>query len=647
MESQIAMSVEINKQTLGFQSEIRQLLDLMVHSLYSNPEIFLRELISNASDAAEKLRFEALGNDALYEGDTDLGIQVEYSESQQTITVRDNGVGMSREEVISNLGTIAKSGTGEFFKNLTGDTQHDSQLIGQFGVGFYSTFIVADRVTVTTRRAGLPPQEGVRWESDGQGEYSVQGVLRKKRGTEIVLHLRDTHKDYLNGWRLREIIRKYSDHITLPISMPREGQADDKVAEGAKEGGYETVNSATALWARNKKDIKDEEYDAFYKHIAHDFEAPLARVHSRTEGKLEYTTLFFIPSRAPFDLWDRDSRHGVKLYVRRVFIMDDAEQLLPRYLRFVRGVVDTSDLPLNISREILQHNKAIDTIRAASTKKILGLIEGLADKEEYRKLWKEFGRVLKEGIVDDADNRATLAKLLRFASTRDEGDEQHVSLADYLGRMIEGQDAVYYLVADSLATARNSPHLEIFRKKGIEVLLMFDPIDEWVVSSLTEFEGKPLKSIAKGDLELGKLDDEAAKEQVKEAKAEFKELLGRIRKLLDKEIKDVRLSHRLTNSPACLVADEHDMSGNLERILKAVGQKIDAAKPILEINPDHLLVRRIKAEEDEARFNDWVRILFEQSLLAEGGRLEDPAAFVRRLNEMFVALTGTTGTGKS
>jgi molecular chaperone HtpG len=636
------MSVDINKQTLGFQSETRQLLDLMVHSLYSNPEIFLRELISNASDAAEKLRFEALGNDALYEGDADLGIQVEFSESQQTITVRDNGVGMSREEVIANLGTIAKSGTAEFFKNMTGDRQHDSQLIGQFGVGFYSAFIVADRVTVTTRRAGQPPEDGARWESDGQGEYTVQGVLRKKRGTEIVLHLRDEHKDYLNGWRLREIIRKYSDHITLPISMPKE--AGDK--EGEAGGGYETVNSATALWARNKKDIKDEEYDAFYKHIAHDFEAPLARIHSRTEGKLEYTTLYFIPARAPFDLWDRESRHGVKLYVRRVFIMDDAEQLLPRYLRFVRGVVDTSDLPLNISREILQHNKAIDTIRAASTKKILGLIEGLAGKDDYGKLWKEFGRVLKEGIVDDADNRDTLAKLLRFASTHDDDAQQRVSLAEYVGRMVEGQDAIYYLVADNLATARNSPHLEIFRKKGIEVLLMFDPIDEWVVSSLTEFEGKPLKSVTKGDLELGKLDDEAAKEQVKEAKAEYKDLLGRIRKLLDKDIKDVRLSHRLTSSPACLVADEHDMSGNLERILKAVGQEIDAAKPILEINPEHMLVRRLREEQDDARFNDWVRILFEQSLLAEGGKLEDPAAFVRRLNEMFLALTdGTSASG--
>jgi molecular chaperone HtpG len=602
----------------------------------------LRELISNASDAAEKLRFEALGNDALYEGDADLGIQVEFSESQQTITVRDNGVGMSREEVIANLGTIAKSGTAEFFKNMTGDRQHDSQLIGQFGVGFYSAFIVADRVTVTTRRAGQPPEDGARWESDGQGEYTVQGVLRKKRGTEIVLHLRDEHKDYLNGWRLREIIRKYSDHITLPISMPKE--AGDK--EGEAGGGYETVNSATALWARNKKDIKDEEYDAFYKHIAHDFEAPLARIHSRTEGKLEYTTLYFIPARAPFDLWDRESRHGVKLYVRRVFIMDDAEQLLPRYLRFVRGVVDTSDLPLNISREILQHNKAIDTIRAASTKKILGLIEGLAAKDDYGKLWKEFGRVLKEGIVDDADNRDTLAKLLRFASTHDDDAQQRVSLAEYVGRMVEGQDAIYYLVADNLATARNSPHLEIFRKKGIEVLLMFDPIDEWVVSSLTEFEGKPLKSVTKGDLELGKLDDEAAKEQVKEAKAEYKDLLGRIRKLLDKDIKDVRLSHRLTSSPACLVADEHDMSGNLERILKAVGQEIDAAKPILEINPEHMLVRRLREEQDDARFNDWVRILFEQSLLAEGGKLEDPAAFVRRLNEMFLALTdGTSASG--
>jgi len=620
------MSVDVNKQTLGFQAEIRQLLDLMVHSLYSNPDIFLRELVSNASDACEKLRFEALGNEALYEGDTDLGITVEYSEQQGTITVRDNGIGMSREEVVTNLGSIAKSGTREFFQRLTGDKQSDTQLIGQFGVGFYSAFIVADKVTVTTRRAGLPPEEGVRWESDGQGEYTVQGVQRKKRGTEAVLHLREEHKEYLSGWKLRQIIHKYSDHITLPIQMPRQGE---------KETGFERVNSATALWVRNKKDITEEEYNEFYKHIAHDFEPPMARVHTRTEGKLEYTTLFFLPARAPFDLWDREAKHGgIKLYVRRVFIMDDAEQLLPRYLRFVRGIVDTADLPLNVSREILQKNKVIDTIRAASVKKILGLIEGLG-AEDYGKFWKNFGRVLKEGIVDDADNRAQIARLLRYPSTHEDSEEKPTSLADYVSRMKADQEAIYFLTADSFSTARNSPHLEIFRKKGIEVLLMCDPIDEWVASYLTEFEGKPLKSVAKGALDLGKLAD---KEDERKETREVKDLLGRLRKALEAQVSDVRASTRLTSSPACLVADDHGMSANLERILKQVGQKVESRKPILEINAGHALVQRLADEHDEQRFSDWARILFDQALLAEGGKLDDPASFVRRMNEMFIAV---------
>ncbi len=620
------MSVDVNKQTLGFQAEIRQLLDLMVHSLYSNPDIFLRELISNASDASEKLRFEALGNEALYEGDTDLGITVEYSEQQGTITVRDNGIGMSREEVVTNLGSIAKSGTREFFQQLTGDKQSDTQLIGQFGVGFYSAFIVADKVTVTTRRAGLPAEEGVRWESDGQGEYTVQGVQRKKRGTEVVLHLREEHKEYLSGWKLRQIIHKYSDHITLPIQMPREGE---------KETGYERVNSATALWVRNKKDITEEEYNEFYKHIAHDFEPPMARVHTRTEGKLEYTTLFFLPARAPFDLWDREARHGgIKLYVRRVFIMDDAEQLLPRYLRFMRGIVDTADLPLNVSREILQKNKVIDTMRAASVKKILGLIEGLG-AEDYEKFWRTFGRVLKEGIVDDTDNRAQIARLLRYPSTHEDSEEKPTSLAGYVSRMKADQEAIYFLTADSFSTARNSPHLEIFRKKGIEVLLLCDPIDEWVASYLTEFEGKPLKSVAKGALDLGKLAD---KEEERKETREVKDLLGRLRKALEAQVSDVRASTRLTSSPACLVAEDHGMSANLERILKQVGQKVESSKPILEINAEHALVRRLADEHDEQRFGDWARILFDQALLAEGGKLDDPASFVRRMNEMFIAI---------
>jgi molecular chaperone HtpG len=619
-------SVEVNKQTLGFQSETKALLDLVIHSLYSHPEIFLRELISNASDAAEKLRFEALGNDGLYEGDSELNIQVEYSEQQKTITVRDNGIGMSREEIVSNLGTLARSGTREFFKSLTGDKQQDTQLIGQFGVGFYSVFIVAGKVTVTTRRAGLTPEHGMRWESDGLGEYTIQGALRKKRGTEIVLRLRDEFKEYPNGWRLREIIRRYSDHIALPIRMPEEGK--DKA-------GWETVNRATALWACNKKDITAEDYDEFYKHIAHDFEKPLAHVHTRTEGKLEYITLFYLPSRAPFDLWDREARHGVKLYVRRVFIMDDAEQLLPRYLRFVRGIVDSGDLPLNVSRELLQRNKTIDTIRAASVKKVLGLIENLAGKEEYKTLWKEFGRVLKEGIIEDADSRETLAGLLRYSSTLHEGEEQTVSLADYVARMPEAQAGIYYLVAGDPATARNSPHLEVFRKKGIEVLLMSDPVDEWVVMHLTEFKGKPLKSVSKGDLDLGKLETEAEKQERQGETRELKDLLGRLRKTLEKDTKDVRITRRLTASPACLVVDSEELGGNLERLLKAMGQNVSASKPILEINPDHALIRCLGEVQDEARFNDWARILFDQALLAEGGRLSDPAGFVSRLNTMF------------
>jgi molecular chaperone HtpG len=489
---------------------------------------------------------------------------------------------------------------------------------------------VADRVTVTTRRAGLSEDEGVRWESDGQGEYTVQTIRRKKRGTEVLLHLRDEHKEYLNGWKLRQVIRKYSDHITLPIQMPKEGE---------KEKGYETVNSATALWARNKKDITEEDYNEFYKHVAHDFEPPLARVHTKTEGKLEYTTLFFIPARAPFDLWDREARHGgVKLYVRRIFIMDDAEQLLPRYLRFVRGIIDTSDLPLNISREILQRNKVIDTIRAASVKKILGLLESLS-AVDYEKFWKEFGRVIKEGIVDDADNRISIAKLLRYPSTREDSAEKLASLADYISRMSAEQEAIYYLSADSFATAKNSPHLEVFRKKGIEVLLLCDPIDEWVATYLTEFEGKPLKSVAKGALDLGKLAD---KEEQKKETREVKDLLGRLRGALAKEVGDVRATNRLTTSPACLVADDHGMSANLERILKQVGQKIEGSKPVLEINAEHGLVKRLGEETDEARFNDWAHILFDQALLAEGGRLEDPAGFVRRMNEMFLAMSSAS-----
>ena len=624
------MAVEAKQETRGFQTEVRQLLDLMIHSLYSNKEIFLRELISNASDAADKLRFEALQNDSLYEGDAELKIRVEYDQKQKTITVVDNGIGMSRDEIVEHLGTIAKSGTRQFFESLTGDQSKDAQLIGQFGVGFYSAFIVAEKVEVTSRRAGLPRTEGVRWTSAGEGEFTVKTIDRAKRGTKVVLYLRDDAKEFLDGFRLRGIIKRYSDHISLPIVMP---------AEGKDEKGEETVNSATALWARNKKDIKEEEYHEFYKHVAHDFQPPLAYLHHKVEGKLEYTSLLFIPQRAPFDLWDRQRRHGVKLYVKRVFIMDDAEQLIPSWLRFIRGVVDSDDLPLNVSREILQHNKTIDAIRSGCTKKILGMLKDMATKEpeKYQQFWNEFGRVLKEGVIDEADKREDLAKLFRFASTHEDKEEQTVSLDDYAGRMQQEQKAIYYITADSFATAKNSPHLEIFCKKGIEVLLMTDPIDEWVTSHLHEFAGKPLQSVMKGELDLG---DEKEKQETEAAKdsKELNQLTDRIKKVLDAKVKDVRITKRLTSSPACLVADEHDMGRTLERILKATGQKIPASKPILEINPEHPVIQRMKLEPEEGVFADWANILFDQSLLSEGGQLEDPAGFVRRLNQMFLQL---------
>ncbi|MEE9552361.1 MAG: molecular chaperone HtpG [Gammaproteobacteria bacterium] len=625
------MTVEAKQETLGFQTEVQQLLDLMIHSLYSNKEIFLRELISNASDAADKLRFEALTDDGLYEDDTELKIRVEYNKKQKTISVIDNGIGMSRDEVIEHIGTIAKSGTQEFFKSLTGDQIKDAQLIGQFGVGFYSSFTVAKKVEVTSRRAGLQRAEGVRWTSEGQGEYSIETVDRPKRGTKVVLYLRDDEQAFLDGFRLRNIIKKYSDHISLPIIMP---------AEGEDEKGEDTVNSATALWSRNKKDIKEEEYHEFYKHVGHDFEDPMAYVHHKVEGKLEYTGLLYIPTRAPIDLWDRQQRHGIKLYVRRVFIMDDAEQLIPSYLRFVRGVVDSDDLPLNISREILQHNKTIDSIRAGCTKKILGLLNNMAKKnaEKYGKFWKEFGRVLKEGVIEETDKREDLAKLFRFSTTLDDKEEQAISLEDYVGRMQENQKAIYYVTAESFSTTKNSPHLEIFRKKGIEVLLLSDPIDEWLTTHLNEFDGKPLQSVTKGELDLGDELGKEDKEKTKQAENDFKDLMERIKKVLDDKVKDVRITHRLTLSPACLVADENDMGRHLEQILKASGQHIPGSKPILEINPEHLVVDRIKQETDEKRFADWSQILFDQALLSEGGQLEDPAGFVHRLNEVFLLL---------
>ncbi len=627
-----AMTVDTQKESLGFQTEVQQLLDLMIHSLYSNQEIFLRELISNASDAADRLRFEGLQDDSLFEDDPELNIRVEYNKTQKTITVLDNGIGMSRQEVVDNLGTIAKSGSRQFFESLTGDQTRDSQLIGQFGVGFYSSFIVAEKVEVYTRRAGLPREEGVHWVSDGKSEYTVETVDRPKRGTKVVLYLRKEAKDFLDGYRLRSIISKYSDHISLPIVMPKEGK---------DETGEDTVNTAKALWTRNKKDIKDEEYNEFYKTVSHDFEDPLCRVHTRVEGKLEYTSLLFIPARAPFDLWDREQRHGVKLYVKRVFIMDDAKQLLPPYLRFVKGVVDSDDLPLNISREILQQNKVIETIRSACTKRILDLLKKLADKEpdKYSQFWQTFGRVMKEGVIDAPDKREDLAKLFRFKSTHEDTEEETVSLDDYIGRMKEGQKAVYYVTAENYATAKNSPHLEIFRKKGIEVLLLTDPIDEWLVAHLAEYQEKPMASVNKGELDLGDLADEKSGDEEEETGDEkLAELTRRIGDVLDERVKEVRITRRLTESPACLVADEYGMGRHMEQILKASGQQIPMEKPILEINPDHPIVGKLQIEEDENRFGDWANILFEQALLSEGGQLEDPAGFVHRLNSIFLEL---------
>ncbi len=633
------MTVEAHKETLGFQTEVRQLLKLMIHSLYSNKEIFLRELISNASDAADKLRFEALADDGLFEEDAELKIRVTFDKPARTLTISDNGIGMSRQEVIEHIGTIAKSGTRQFFESLTGDQAKDSNLIGQFGVGFYSAFIVADKVTVLTRRAGLGAEHGVRWESAGEGDYTLETVEKAARGTEVILHLREGEDDLLDSWRIKSIIKKYSDHITLPIVMKKEEWDAEKQAQRITDE-EEAVNQASALWARAKNDISPEQYEEFYKHVAHDFEAPLAYTHSKVEGKQEYTQLLYIPARAPFDLWDREARHGIKLYVRRVFIMDDAEQLMPRYLRFVRGVIDSNDLPLNVSREILQHSKDIDAIRAGSVKKVLGLLDDLAenDKEKFGKFWGEFGRVMKEGVGEDHANKERIAKLLRFASTLADTADQTVSLEDYLGRMKEGQGKIYFITADSFSAARNSPHLEVFRKKGIEVLLLSDRVDEWLMSNLTEFDGKPLQSVAKGELDLGKLEDEAEKQAQEKEAEDFKELTDKVKEVLGDKVKEVRITHRLTSSPACLVVGEHDMGGNLARLLQSAGQDVPLTKPNLEINPHHPIVQKLKAEAGGERFGDWSHILFDQALLVEGGQLEDPAGFVQRLNGLLLAM---------
>ena len=636
------------KETHGFQTEVRKLLDLMVHSLYSNKEVFLRELISNAADAADKLRFEALSDDTLYEGDGELEVRVSFDPDARTILVRDNGIGMTREEIAANLGTIARSGTRRFFESLTGDSAKDTRLIGQFGVGFYSSFIVADRVTVTSRRAGRPAAEGVRWESSGEGEFTVETVEVERRGTEVVLHLRDGEDELLDRYRLRSIVRKYSDHVSIPILMPGEGKDDDKDDDKGEGKDEETINTATALWTRSKNELGDDDYKGFYKHVAHDFEDPLAWVHSRVEGTLEYNLLLFVPARAPFDLWDRNVRRGVKLYVRRVFIMDDAEHLMPAYLRFVRGVVDSADLPLNVSREILQENRRIQSIRTGAVKRVLDLLGGIAKDEpdKYATFWEQFGRVLKEGVVEDDRNREQVAKLLRFASTHDAGDAQTVSLDDYVGRMKDGQKGIYYITADGYRTARSSPHLEVFDKHGLEVLLLADPIDEWLVMHLTEYGGKPLVSVMKGELDLG--DAGAPDDAPGDGEdGEHGPVLEKFREALSGRIKDVRATRRLSTSPACLVGEEHELSRHLERILDAAGQKIDTTRPTLEVNPDHPMVARLAAEADPDRCRDWASLIFDQALLSEGGKLEDPAAFVRRMNEVIVALAqGGSGSAR-
>lgn len=642
------MTVEAKKQTLGFQTEVKHLLHLMIHSLYSNKEIFLRELISNGSDAADKLRFEALANDALYEGDSELKIRVDFDEATKTITITDNGIGMTREEVQDHIGTIAKSGTKAFFEKLTGDQAKDSELIGQFGVGFYSAFIVADKVTLTTRKAGAAADEAVRWESDGLGEYTIESVEKASRGTEIVLHLKEGEDEFLSAWKLRSIIKKFSDHISLPIIMSKEIPAE-KDEEG-KETSLarvedEIVNSASALWTKNKDDISEEQYNEFYKHVAHDFMDPMCYVHSKVEGTNEYTLLLYVPGRAPFDLWDRDAKHGVKLYIKKVFITDDAEQLMPRYLRFVRGIIDTDSLPLNVSREILQQSKQIGTIKGGAVKKVLSMLEDLAenDKEKYQNFWEQFGNVIKEGPIEDHKNKDRIAKLLRFASTHSDEKTQNVSLNDYVSRMKEGQDKIYFVTADSFAAAKNSPHLEIFRKKGIEVLLLSDRVDEWLVSSLSDFEDKHLQSITKGELDLDKFDSEEEKKHQEEVSQDFESVLKQIKEVLGDKVSDVRVSHRLTNSPACLVTGAYDMSLNMERIMKEAGQAMNmfgmgGSKPIFEINPDHAIVKALKNEQDDARFADISHILFDQAILSEGGQLDDPSSFVHKLNGLLQGL---------
>jgi molecular chaperone HtpG len=628
------MTVDAHQETQQFQTEVSQILNLVIRSLYSNKEIFLRELISNASDAAEKLRFEALSNDALYEGDADLRIRVSVDKELRQLRISDNGIGMNRDEVAENIGTIARSGTRAFIESMSGDSDKDSRLIGQFGVGFYSAFIVADRVTLISRRAGEGAEQGVKWESQGKGSYTIETVEKRQRGTEIILHLKEDEDEFLEGYRLRSIINKFSDHISIPVMMLKEHfEADD---EEQQEPVWEQVNTGTALWMRQKSDITQEEYNEFYKHIAHDFEDPLAQIHNRVEGTNEYTSLLFLPKRAPFDLYTPEQKHGVKLYVRRVFIMDEADQLMPRYLRFIKGVVDADDLPLNVSREILQHSKKIDAIRKSNVKRVLSLLEKMAkeQQEDYQAFWKTFGRVLKEGPAEDLGNAERIAGLLRFSSTKSEGEEQSVSLDDYLERMQEKQEKIYYITADSVAAARFSPHLEVFKKNDIEVLLLTDHVDEWLVSHLHEYKGKQLQSVAKGEVDLEQLKSDEEQESSKKSSKEQSKFLKRLKKALGGKAKEVRLSRRLTESSACLVVEDHDMSQNLARVLQQMGQDAPAPTPILEINLDHPVIGKLQSLDDQQEFEELSSVIFDQALLAEGGKLDDPAGFVRRLNNL-------------
>jgi len=652
------MSEASNKEVHGFQTEVKQLLQLMIHSLYSNKEIFLRELVSNAADAADKLRFKALSNPDLYEGDGELRVRVSADKENNTITISDNGIGMTKDEVIEHLGTIAKSGTADFFSKLSGDQSADSQLIGQFGVGFYSAFIVADKVTVRSRAAGEPANTATEWTSTGEGDFTVETIEKASRGTDIILHLKEEESEFADEWRLKSIVTKYSDHISIAVEMlTPEVPAVEAVAEVKDEEGniitpaveareaipakWETVNKATALWTREKADISDEEYKEFYKYVSHDFGDPLLWEHNKVEGKTEYTSLLYIPAKAPFDMYNREKQHGLKLYVQRVFIMDDAEQFMPTYLRFVKGLLDSNDLPLNVSREILQDNKITQAIRKGCTKRVLKMLEKLGnkDKEQYQIFWNEFGQVLKEGPAEDIGNKEQIAKLLRFASTHEDTAIQNVALAEYVERMKEGQDKIYYVVADSFEAAKNSPHLEVFRKKSIEVLLLSDRIDEWLVSHLTEFDGKQLQSVTRGGLDLGNMDDEETKAEQEKLEKEFSTVISRIKEALGDKVKEVKLSQRLTESPACIVTDEHDMSSQMIKLMQSVGQEVPESKPIFEINAEHSLIKHISDEQDDEQFKQWTEVLFDQALLAERGSLKDPASYVARLNKLMMSLT--------